>query len=134
MDCQWETSSVEGFVQLLACNLLPHGYWFYVTGRVPADKDPAAVDVKLIGKYGIDRSRAARARRKRAGYANLRYLRHDRFFILLATHGQGAFFEQERASIRDIRKVPLQFAGYSISYRRGCLLYSSEAADDQWRV
>jgi hypothetical protein len=114
-----EIQTVEGLVQLLASNLLPHGYWFYVTGRVPANKDLATVDAKLIAKYGIDRSRAARARRKRAGYANLRYLRQDRFFILLATYGRSSFFEQERTSIRDIRNVPLQFAGYSISYRRG---------------
>jgi hypothetical protein len=114
-----ETTSVEGFVQLLACNYLPHGYWFYVTGSVPLNKDPRQVDAKLIAKYSIDQTRASRSRRKRSGGANLHYLRHGRFFLLIATHGRHRFFEEEAASIQDIRRVPLRFAGYSISYRRG---------------
>jgi hypothetical protein len=114
-----ETTSVEGFVQLLACNLLPHGYWFYVTGHIPDGKDLRRVDAKLIDKYDAGLSRAARARRKQLGIANVRYLRHERFFVLLATHGRHCFFEEEASSIRDIRHVPLKFAGYSISYRRG---------------
>jgi hypothetical protein len=114
-----ETTSIEGFVQLLACNYLPHGYWLYVTGWVPEGKDPRQVDAKLVEKYEIDQSRATRCRRKRAGCANMRYLRHGRFFILLATHGKHRFFEEETGCIRDIRRVPLRFAGYSVSYRHG---------------
>jgi len=103
----------------VACNLLPHGYWFYVTGRVPDEKAPHRIDEKLLRKYGAGLSPAARARRKRQGLANVRYVRHGRFFALLATRGEHPFFEQEAASIRDIRRVPLKFAGYWISYRRG---------------
>ena len=103
----------------MACNYLPHGYWFYVSGWIPDGKDPPQVDAKLIDKYGIDLSRAARSRRKQLGYANLQYLRHGRFFVLLATHGKHSFFEEEAASVRDFRRVPLKFAGYSISCRRG---------------
>jgi hypothetical protein len=114
-----ETTTLEGFVQLLACNILPHGYWFYVTGHVPARKDPHQVDAKLIDKYGIDTSRASRSLRKRRGYANIRYLRHGRFFVLIATRGEHRFFEEEAACIRDIRHVPLKVDGYSISFRRG---------------
>ena len=119
MEYLCETTSVEGFVQLLACNYLPHGYWFYVSGWVPDGKDPRQVDTKLIGKYGVDVPRATRTRRKQLGYANLQYLRHGRFFVLLATHGKHQFHEAEAACIRDIRRIPIQFAGYSISYRRG---------------
>ena len=114
-----ETTSIEGLVQLLASNFLPHGYWFYVSGWIPEGKDAGRVDAKLIDKYGVDVGRTARARRKRLGCANLRYLRHGRFFVLIATHGKHRFFEDEAASMRDIRHVPLRFAGYSISYRRG---------------
>ena len=32
------TSSVEGFVQQIACCYLRHGYWFYVKGWVPSGK------------------------------------------------------------------------------------------------
>ena len=88
MEYLCETRSVEGLVQLLACNLLPHGYWFYVSGWIPEGKDPRRVDAKLIEKYGVDLGRTARARRKRLGQANLRYLRHGRFFVLIATHGE----------------------------------------------
>ena len=119
MEYRYETTSAEGLVQLLACNLLPHGYWFYVTGWIPDDKDARKVDLKLSGKYAAGLGRTARARRKRLGYANVRYVRHGRFFVLLATHGTHRFFEEEKASIRDIRRIPLRFAGYAISCRPG---------------
>lgn len=119
MEYVCETTSLDGLVQLLACNFLPHGYWFYVTGWIPLGKDPQRIDAKLLKKYGIDIGRTERSRRKRAGYANLRYLRHDRFFVLLATHGKHQFFEEEAALIRDIRHRPLKVSGYSISFRRG---------------
>jgi hypothetical protein len=119
MEYLCETTSLEGFVQLLACNFLPHGYWFYVTGRIPHGKDCRRIDAKLIEKYGVSLSRAARCRRKQLGYANLRYLRWGRFFVLIATHGKHRFFEEEGESVRDIRRVPLKIAGYSISFRPG---------------
>ena len=126
-----ETTSIEGFVQLLACNYLPHGYWFYVSGYVPEGKNPQEVDAKLIGKYGIDLPRATRSRRKRLGYANLQYLRHGRVFVLLATQGKHEFFGEEASCIRDIRRVPLRFGGYSISYRRGGRTIAGKL-DAQW--
>jgi len=64
-----EATSAEGFVQQLAVSYVGHGYWFYVTGVVPDGKDPLAVDRKLIDRYGVDASKWARARRKRAGLA-----------------------------------------------------------------
>ena len=112
-------TSIEGFVQQLACCYLRHGYWFYVTGQIPVGKDPLAVDAKLVDKYGIAVSESTRSRRKKAGQANLQYLRFERFFVVLATKGTHRFYEDESAQIRDIRRVPLKFAGYSISYRRG---------------
>jgi len=114
-----EATTVEGFVQQIACCYLRHGYWFYVTGVVPEGKNPRAVDDKLIRKYGVAVSETTRRRRKLAGLANLQYLRHDRFFVLLATKGKHPFFEAERNRLRDIRVRPLRYAGYAISYRRG---------------
>ena len=112
-------TSVEGFVQQVAVQYLRHGYWYYVAGNVPNGKDPAAVDAKLIKKYGIDVSRWERARRRRADLANMQYIRHERFFLLMATHGQHRFFDDEAVEIRDARRVPIKFAGYSLSYRNG---------------
>src|SRR5262249_46176330 len=106
MDYRCEATTVEGFVQQLACCYLPHGYWFYVSGWVPGGRDPRPGDRKLLDKYVIAASRQARARRKLAGLANLHYLRHGRLFVLLATHGKHRFFAEEGARVRDIRRLP----------------------------
>lgn len=112
-------TSVEGFVQQIACCYLRHGYFFYVLGRVPPGKSAEAIDEKLINKYRIGVSESTRARRKRAGQANLQYIRHESTFVILATKGVHQFFEGEANLIRDIRRVPLKYAGYSISYKPG---------------
>ena len=128
-----EVASIEGFVQQLACCYLRHGYWFYVSGMIPANKPPTAVDRKLIEKYGINVSESTRARRKRNGQANLQYLRYGRRFLILATKGQHEFFVAESCSIKDMRHVPLQFHGYSISYRRGGRTRLGEP-DSKWHA
>jgi len=115
-----EAQGVVGFVQQLATAYLVHGYHYYVTGCVPEKKDVLDVDARLIERYGVDLSRWQRARRKRAGYANVHYLRFGRFFVLLATRGQHQFFEEHpQKLIRDFRRLPLAFEGYSISVRLG---------------
>lgn len=113
------TTSVEGFVQQIACCYLRHGYWFYVKGRVPDGKHPENIDEKLIDKYRINVSESTRARRKKAGCSNLQYIRHESTFVILATKGEHRFFEEEANLIRDIRRVPIRYAGYSISYKPG---------------
>jgi hypothetical protein len=122
MEYRYEATSREGFVQMLASNYLPHGYWFFVQGYVPKGKDPRATDDKLLTKYGIRISRDQRARRKRAGQANLHYLRFGQEFVLLASKGHHAFFAEEASRIRDVRKSPIQFQGYSLSVVRGGFL------------
>lgn len=112
-----EATSVGGFVQQLAVQYVTHGYWFYVLGQIPDGKDVGAVDAKLIERYRIDCSSAERSRRKAAGWANVQYLRLGHEFIMVATHGAGRFFEEER--FRDARRAPIQFRGYSISHRNG---------------
>lgn len=119
MKYQCAATSLEGFVQQLAANYLPHGYWFYVTGFVPAGKDPAALDRKLAAKYGFDISRQQRARRKQAGLANLHYLRFERSWVLLATKGHHPFFAAEGDAVRDVRRQPIIVGGYSLSVRQG---------------
>jgi len=112
-------TSIEGFVQQVACSYLVNGYVFYVRGVVPEDKDPATVDAKLIAKYNVDRSKWRRAVDAEVGVARMQYIRHERTFLLMATHGKHRFFDEEKGSIRDARKTPIKYAGYSISYRRG---------------
>ena len=112
-------TSVDGLVQQLACSYLRHGYWFYVVGQVPEGKDPSEVDEKLIRKYGIDVSESTRARRKKAGLSNLQYIRYNRTFVIIATKGKHRFFTEEAKLLRDIRQIPLRFAGYTLGYKRG---------------
>ena len=114
-----EATSIGGFIQQLSVSYVGKGYFFYVTGQIPKGKDPTVVDAKLTARYGIAISKWARARRKQSGSANLQYIRFDRFFVLLATHGRHAFFEEEATSIKDVRETPIKFAGYSVSYRGG---------------
>lgn len=121
MPYQCVATSVAGFVQQLAVNYVARGYYFYVTGTIPEGKDPAKTDAKIIGQYGIDISKWARARRRKGGLANLQYLRHDRFYVIIATHGEHPFFAAERNQIRNIRKQPLRFHGYAIGVGRSRL-------------
>src|SRR4051794_4528459 len=112
-------TSVGGFIQQLAVSYVGRGYWFYVTGVIPERKDPGLTDRKLIARYGVGLSKWARARRKRAGWAGVQYIRHGHFFILLATPGRHCFFEDEAALIRDVRRRPVRYAGYSVGFQGG---------------
>jgi hypothetical protein len=49
--------SVAGFVQQLAVGYIAKGYYFYVSGVIPAGKDPAKTDRKIIEIYGISVSK-----------------------------------------------------------------------------
>ncbi|PWU19893.1 MAG: hypothetical protein C5B50_05535 [Verrucomicrobia bacterium] len=111
-------ASVAGFVQQVAVGYIAHGYYFYVAGRIPNGKEPSKTDSKIIAQYGIDVAKWTRSRRKRAGQANVQYLRYDQFYVILATHGEHAFFVEEGDRIRDIRQHPLRFFDYSIGCRK----------------
>ncbi len=139
MEYRCAATSVVGFVQQLVSCYLPHGYWFYVSGVVPKNKDPHAIDQKLMGKYGIGVSRTSRARRKAVGIANVHYIRYRRRFLLLATHGFHPFYDEESQGIRDVRRVPIRFEGYSISVAQGGFLRKRNEAspairDTKWRA
>jgi hypothetical protein len=113
-----EATSVQGFIQQLAVCYVGRGYRFYVAGSIPEGKDPHATDERIIRKYDIGVSKWVRCRRKRVGLANVQYIRFGRFFVLIATSGDHRFFIEE-SDIRDIRRFPIRFYGYSVSYRQG---------------
>lgn len=110
---RWVAVSVAGFLQQLAVSYVANGYFFYVTGWIPGDKPPEAVDAKLMGRYGIGCSKWANARRQARGEAKVQYLRHGRFFVLIATAGRHPFFVLE-TQVRDLRRAPLVCFGYSV--------------------
>ena len=119
MEYRCEATSVAGFVQQLAVSYVGRGYFFYVRGEIPEKKDPRVVDENITGKYGIAIGKKARALRKASGLANIQYLRFERSFLLLATHGKHPFFDNEGSLIRDAREQPIKFGGYAVSFRNG---------------
>ena len=123
MSYHYLTHSVGGFIQQVAVCYVQRGYWFYVAGQFPAQKDPQQVDRHLLDKYDIDLSKFQRCRRKKEGQASVQYIRYQDTFLPLATKGAHPFFVKE-ASIRDARRFPIQLFGYSISYRNGRALVS----------
>jgi hypothetical protein len=109
---------VAGFVQQLVVAYVSKGYYFYVTGVIPAQKDPAKTDRKILDAYDIEVSKWTRARRKKESLANVHYLRYGRFYVIIASHGFHEFFAAEANRLYDIRRRPLFFMGYSIGCRR----------------
>ena len=119
MDYQHLTYSTGGFIQQLAVCYVQRGYWHYTIGHIPAEKDPAIIDRKLLEKYQICLSKYQRCRRKHLGIANVQYLRYRHTFLLLATVGHHPFFEEEQDSLRDTRREPIEVFGYSVGYQAG---------------
>ena len=121
-----------GFVQQLACCYVRHGYHYYVVGEIPPRKDPLAVDERIIERYGLELSKFARARRKRAGLANISVHPLPQLLCHCAQPGQKKvthrFFEraQPGADSQRSRVQPIAFGGYSIGWHRG--------VDRRWHV
>jgi len=109
--------SAAAFVRQLVTAYLHHGYWWYVADTIPAHKrDLHKVDRNIIDRWRIDLPRRQRILRKHQGRANLHYLRHDRFFVILATGGQHEFKQHNAASLRCIKNDRLFYGGYSVRY------------------
>lgn len=136
---KYEVTSLVGFLQRVATHLLPHGYWFFTQGVVPERKDPAVLDAKLLSKYDVAISEGARRWRKSQGLGNVQYVRFERSWMLLATHGDHAIREGEGANLKDARRAPIRIGVYTVYVRRGHYLkrQSAEvpaATDGRWRV
>ena len=86
MTYQYEVKSIRAFVQRVACEVANRGYVFYVTGHLPVGRAPEDTDQKLLAAYGLSLSKFQRYRRKSRGIASVQYIRHRRFFVMLATH------------------------------------------------
>lgn len=110
-------TSIDGLICYLASSLICRGYFFYSIVRIPDGKDPCRVDAKLIARYEANLSRWKRAHRKATGRANVRCLRFENIVILIATAGESPYFATEKP--KDLRRAPLKFGGYSLSFRNG---------------
>jgi len=151
---------MEGLLQQVALSYLRHGYWWYVTGIVPARKEPLEIDQNILIKYDIRKDWRFIAHNKNRGLANLQYIRHGRFYLLLATKGLHEFKTREAKRIRDARQCPIliphsvpapselpirkrrqkchrqaaTFEGYAVSYRRGGYLKKTPDEKNAYRA
>jgi hypothetical protein len=114
-----EVKSVQEFIRRIAVDLVPRGYVFYVQGEIPEGKEPTKTDAKIIQQYGIGISKWTRVRQKQKGIARLHYVRLDRTFVILATHGTHDFYSGEAQNIRDLRLDALLVFGFRIQSVRG---------------
>jgi hypothetical protein len=111
----YEVQSLSQYIRKLAIDYMRYNYVHYVTGVIPSHKNPAATDQKLIEHYEITSCRTTRSKRKKAGFANVQYIRWGNFFTLIATEGESRFFVDEKPT--DIRVAPLHLKGYSIGMK-----------------
>ncbi|MCB0325192.1 MAG: hypothetical protein KDD69_16530, partial [Bdellovibrionales bacterium] len=121
-----EAETLDGFLAQLV-RYVASGHYFYVTGRIPDRKDPEQVDRKLIKLYGLGKPKWERARRRLGDQAGIHYLRHERFFVLIATHGRHGFFADHEKNLCDIRRTALKVRGYSVRY-------TMSEVDKRWKV
>jgi hypothetical protein len=117
---QYLTTSPEGFVQRIAVNLLPHGYWFYVMSTIPNHKDAQIVDANLLYRFNVPSTAWSRTQDKLNNVARIHYLRYERTIILIATHGEHTFYKHHhKDQIKDVRIKAIQFGDYAIKFRNG---------------
>ena len=115
MKCRCVAASPEAFVRQIVASYLPNGYHYYVAGHVP-DRDmnrPERVDQVLSAKYGTCVSKSVRSNLRRGGVASIRYLRHDRFWLLIGTDGKRGL-GQHHAYVHHFGRRPLTFHGYAV--------------------
>ena len=122
MNYRYLTHSISGFIQQTAVCYVQRGYWFYLLGHIPNDKNPLEVDQKLLAQYQIAISKDQRYRRKKQGIASVQYIRYRNTFLLLATEGNHPLFAEEKTALRDVRTAPIRAFGYSICWQNGRVL------------
>lgn len=144
---KWEATTLEGFIQQLAVAYIARGYFFYVSGYVPKRISAAEHDQRMLAKFDVAKSKWSRyRRRKQRGsdgrpLANVQYIRHGDFWVLLATAGHHRFFTEHKKfdemqwqmirQYRDVREAPISYGGYSLSWRgRATVRISPQAYRD----
>lgn len=139
MEYKYEVTSLTGFLQRVATHLLPKGYYFFVQGTLAENKDPRGLDAKLLSKYDVAKSEGARRWRKQQGLGNVQYVRFERSWLLLATHGDHPIRIGEGDNLQDVRRVPIRIGEYTVTVKRGNFLQKLTAEqppmpDGKWRV
>lgn len=117
-----------------------HGYRFYVTGHIAADKWDAFA-LKMAGRYEVDLSRSTRSKRRKAGEAVCLLYACDAApyesetlcpWILLVTEGRGRVHGGE--SLRLLTAQRLEIGGYELVHDGKCWTWKMSAARERyWR-
>lgn len=108
----YEVSTLGHFLRRIALDYMRYGYIRWALRHIPTDKDPKAIDRKLVEVYGVTQCRTKRMRQKQKGLAVVQYVRFDHTFVLLATKGSHPAFE--RIQSYDATLAPLYIGAYSI--------------------
>ena len=111
-----QTTSRAGFLRMLTANYLPSEYLRYSHGHFKDEGHARRTELEIICRYDLALSKDQRYRRKKSGRSNLQFLRYRRFFLFVATPGDHGF-HLRHADLRDFRRQPLHFEGYTVSYR-----------------
>lgn len=79
----------QGFIQEVVY-LVSKGYFYYHIQKLPDKKQAkwTQIDKKIVEKYGAQRSKYQRARRKIKGLMNFFYIRHEGLVVILHTKGE----------------------------------------------
>ena len=111
---KYEVHTLGQFLSKIAL-YLRYGYSRYAVREIPEGKDLASIDEKILKNYKVTYRHMARARRKKKGLANVVYVRFGQTFILMATSGEHAAFNNIVS--HDFREAPFHFSGYSIGIK-----------------
>ena len=112
---RYECVSENAMIQQIVLLVSRFGYQFWSPVTLPVFKKPMNTDAKIIERFTLfDRKRVKPCSLQQP--AKVRYLRFDRFGILLATHGRHRFFEEE--PYQDIRTSPIELFGYRVGMTR----------------
>ena len=119
MEYRCVATSVAGFVQQLVSCYLPHGYWFYVSG--------SSRKTRIRGRWiescwpstgsAFHGSRGQDARRWGSPMSTISAINAGS--CCWQPTDIIRFSMKKHKNIRDARRVPIKFAGYSISVAQG---------------
>lgn len=112
MQYDYAVLTLGHFLKRIAIDYMRYGYVRWVMRSIPLERDPKAVDIKLIKTYGVTQCRTRRLRLKRQGLAVIQYVRWGNTFVLLATQGEHELFS--KLCSYDARSTPLHIECYSI--------------------
>jgi len=115
-DYQVEARDIGSFLGQVV-RYVSSGHYFYIRCVIPEQKDPRAVDEKLVNLYDIARKNWQRKRRYLRDRAGIHYLRYGRLFVVMLSKGRhDAFYRDHGSQVSDIRRTALKALGYSVRY------------------